>query len=72
MIIGEYPALEAFALSSKATQADLENLREWFEHFGNNYWNGECYEIDERHGLYPVYIELDGELKLSRLEVKTL
>ena len=51
----DYRELEKKALSLVATQTDIDNLGEWFERYGDEYWNGQCYIIDRYHDLYPVY-----------------
>lgn len=55
----DYLELKAKAAAPNATKKDLENLWNWFETYGNRYWNGECYDADD-FLLYPVY-EHDAE-----------
>jgi hypothetical protein len=57
----DYRVLTAKALSSDATQEDINALGEWFEAYGYQYWNGECYEVDTSHYLYPVLSEEPDE-----------
>lgn len=51
------------------TPMNLMALGHWFELYGNEFWNGECYntekEFDGRN-LYPVY-EFDSEYCASGL-----
>lgn len=47
-----YEELEAAATKFGATQEEIDALGEWFERFGRRYWNGECYEVSEKEGLY--------------------
>ena len=50
----DYEDLVSKALSAKATQEDINALGEWFDRFGSEYWNGEYYEIDSNHNIFPV------------------
>ena len=56
-----YEELKAKALSADATAEDLINLGEWFERFGSSYWNGEYYEVDSTHKLYPIWHYIGGD-----------
>ena len=54
-----------------ASQEDIENLADWFWHYGENYWNGEYFGIDEIHVLIPIYEEKeDGEFEIVRHEIQ--
>lgn len=57
--VGEYnyEELAERALRFDATQEDINALAEWFERYGDRYWNGERYEIDATRSLYPIYEE---------------
>lgn len=48
-----YQELEAAALE-RGTAEDLAALGEWFENYGNDYWNGEAWKIDSSRSLYPI------------------
>lgn len=50
----DYEELKNKALSTEATQEDINALGEWFEQYGYRYWNGECFVIDEDYDLYPI------------------
>ena len=52
----EYQDRVEKALASGAKE-DIEALAEWFEQYGDIYWNGEYYEIDKYTRLVPVYEE---------------
>lgn len=39
MTIYDYQELKEKALSTDATQEDINNLGEWFEWYDNSYWN---------------------------------
>lgn len=54
----DFDELAAKALETR-DPADLAALGEWFERYGNEYWNGECYTIDSSHDLVPVYEEVE-------------
>ena len=58
----DFEELKEKALAYNATEEDLCNLGKWFEKYGAvEYWNGECYEIDNTHSLYPIYDELSDD-----------
>lgn len=66
-----YEELEAKAMRPDASQEDIENLADWFWHYGENYWNGEYFGIDETHVLVPIYEEVaDGEFEIVRHEIR--
>lgn len=52
-----YEELVKKALSPDATKEDVERLDAWFCRYGVQYWNGEYYEIDGTHRLYPIFDE---------------
>lgn len=58
MLISYYSfeQLKNKALDSNATQNDLSKLGEWFTNYGNQFWNGEYYDINSVCGLQPHYI----------------
>lgn len=67
----DYEELAAKAISATATKEDIENLAEWFERFGDMFWNGEYYEIDKHNSLYPVYEEVaEDEWEQTGWEVR--
>jgi len=69
----EYDALLEKAMSAEATQTDIDALGNWFENWGNDFWNGEYFEIDKDHRLYPVYEEIeneDGTFDLKGFEIR--
>lgn len=33
-------------------------LGEWFNLYGRDYWNGECYHVDQDNNLYPIQKEI--------------
>lgn len=49
------------AVEENETPEALEALGEWFQRYGNMYWNGECWDIDGNRGLYPIYKLVDEE-----------
>lgn len=59
MMVNEYSyqELEAAAVKFAATQEEISALGEWFALYGDKYWNGECWTVDEKKDLhlYPVY-----------------
>ena len=59
-----YKDLEAAALAD-ASEENLAALGEWFERFGSDFFNGECYTVNADCNLYPIYedhFDEDGEL----------
>ena len=67
----EFEDLASKALSDSATHEDIENLAEWFENYGQDYWNGEKYSIDSAHDLCPVYTETEpGEYEITGWEIR--
>lgn len=50
-----YEELREKALSTDATPEDVRRFGEWFEQYGRQYWNGECYNAGEDNNLYPIY-----------------
>lgn len=57
-----YKELETAALNNP-TEENLAALGEWFELYGMDFWNGECWAIDGNHSLYPIYELVDEELE---------
>lgn len=65
-----YAEIRAAAIAANATQADIDRLGEWFEAYGQSYWNGEYYEADGV-SLYPVYKETEpDEFELIGYEIR--
>lgn len=56
-----YKKLAEKALAYNASQEDINALGEWFNDYGCKFWNGECFDIDGNHALYPVYKEVDED-----------
>lgn len=61
-----YSELEAAATKFGATQEEINALGEWFEDYGQRYWNGECYEVDEKRDLYlyPMHKQVEDEFEI--------
>lgn len=68
MTIYDYQELKEKALSTDTTQADINNLGEWFEQYGNKYWNGEYYSVDNNR-LYPIYQRIDDDELEEQYEI---
>ncbi|MGN0488029.1 MAG: hypothetical protein ACI4HO_02070 [Ruminococcus sp.] len=67
----DYNELKNNALKPNAKQDDINALGEWFEQYGDSYWNGEYFEIDSEHRLYPQYKEIDeDEFEITGYEIK--
>lgn len=56
-----YPILLKKATKRNATRDDRLDLLAWFETYGDRYWNGEYYELEDGKKLYPVYRVIDDE-----------
>lgn len=54
-----YKDLKA-AVDTNPTPENINALGEWFDHYGNDYWNGEYYDADDLR-IYPVYKEIDED-----------
>ena len=67
-----YKELRAAAVAAGASQDAIDALGEWMTSYGNSYWNGECFDIDDGLGLWPVYGEPneDGDVELIRYEIR--
>lgn len=57
----EYRELRVAALSPVATAGDRLALYEWMEQNCMSDWNGECFDIDDRYELWPVYDDDEAE-----------
>ena len=68
MTIYDYQELKNKALSADATQNDINNLGEWFEQYGDKYWNGEYYRV-EGSRLYPIYRRIDDDELEEQYEI---
>ena len=55
-----YEELKNAALAPDATQEDINALGEWFERYGDRYWNGEYFSV-EGERLYRIW-DWDEEL----------
>ena len=68
---GSYEELAAKATAFDAKQEDIDALGDWFSNYGGRFWNGEYYEIDAEHRLYPIYKEVDEDVyEIVRYEVR--
>ena len=61
MTIYDYEELKNKALSADATQEDVNALGEWFEQYGDRYWNGECFSVENGIHLYRIEEEIDED-----------
>ena len=57
----DYDELKNKALGVDATEEDVNKLGEWFEQYGDEFWNGEYYKVDSDNRLYPQYREVDED-----------
>lgn len=64
----DYEELKEKVLSAEATQEDINNLGEWFEQYGDRYWNGEYYSVDNNR-LYPMYRRIDDDELEEQYEI---
>lgn len=61
MTIYDYEELKNKALAADATQEDVNALGAWFECFGDRYWNGEYYSVENGIHLYRIEEEVDED-----------
>lgn len=67
----DYSELLAKATRKRATREDRLDLLSWFDTYGDRYWNGEYYELEDGKKLYPVYRVIDDEtIELIDAEVR--
>ena len=67
----DYEVLKNKATDFNATQEDISALGEWFENYGMDFWNGEYYDVDSEHRLFPIYKEAaEDEYELIGYEFK--
>lgn len=63
----QYAELLAKATRPDATDEDLFALGSWMQVYGDDYWNGECWDISDEGQpsgsrlLYPISTEDDDE-----------
>lgn len=48
------------AVKANETPDNVNALGEWFEQYGDQFWNGEYYDADGLR-LFPVYVEADED-----------
>lgn len=65
MNINEYSfkELAAAATMYNATQEEINALGDWFRLYGQDYWNGESYVVDEKNDLrlYPMHKQVSED-----------
>lgn len=71
-IPNEYSYKEAVSAALKdPTDENVQFLADWFEMYGQRYWNGECYLIDGFNRLFPIYKEVEeDEFEIVGWEIK--
>jgi hypothetical protein len=71
MTIYDYEDLKSKALAADAAPEDLSALGEWFELYGDRYWNGEYFRVEGGHRLYPIYEEVEeDEFEIKGYELR--
>lgn len=63
----DYATLNAAATKTNATETDKLNLLSWFEVNDSSSWNGECYDLGNGLGLYPIYDLVDEENEIFEI-----
>lgn len=63
-----YQELRA-AVEADASEANVNTLGEWFEAYGNIYWNGEYYDADGLR-LFPVYSGYEDQASIVGWEAR--
>lgn len=56
----KYEELRAAAVTN-STEENLTALGEWLQQYGDRYWNGEEWNIDEGYRLRPVFTQEPDE-----------
>lgn len=58
------------AVKANATPDNVDALGEWFEQYGDQFWNGEYYDADGLR-LFPVYAEVsEDQFEITGYEVR--
>lgn len=66
-----YTELKNKATAANATQEDIDTLGAWFEEYGTEYWNGECFAIDATRSLFPIYdIHSEDEIEIAHYQIR--
>ena len=56
----DYKELRDRAFKTR-TQEDINALGEWMDLYGQDYWNGEVYDIDDGYSLRPILKAVEFE-----------
>lgn len=48
------------AYDTNPSQENVNALGEWFQQYGDSYWNGEYYDADNTR-IYPIYKEISDD-----------
>lgn len=69
--MNRYSYSELFeAVKANETPDNVNALGEWFEQYGDRYWNGEFFDADGLR-LFPVYVEVDeDQFEITGYEVR--
>lgn len=43
------------ALNNNLSAENINRMGVWFDLFGMEYWNGECFQLDESREIVPIY-----------------
>ena len=67
----DYEELKKKAIAPSAPQIDIDTLGAWFDSYGNEYWNGEYYDVDGLR-LFPIMEEIDeyGDYEITGYEFR--
>ena len=58
------------AVKANETPDNVNALGEWFERYGDQFWNGEYYDADGLR-LFPGYVEVSkDQFAITRYEVR--
>ena len=66
----QYEELYAAASKFDSTTEDRLALYEWLNQYDYQSWNGEYFDLDDGHGLYPIYEEHDGDFTVIDAEIR--
>lgn len=73
MYTGRYAFEDLYAAvkAPTATKEDRLALCNWCSRFDNGSWNGECFDLEDGHSLYPIMEEQpDGDWLLVDAEIR--
>lgn len=69
-MVGRYEYDELREKALNGNQEDINKLGEWFENYGECYWNGEFFDADNGIKIIPDYTEdSEGNLEVAGYKI---